>query len=228
MVGEAVVAFVRGQGPTAACRALLPDGIRALPGPAVVVGVSYQDSPVGPYVELAVGVPARLGLRPGLCVVFQVVSVPDAGRAYRTSWGLPAVVRPALTWSSTPEELVVTCADLGFRLVGGPTGPGVPMVLPLRTLQRRTDGPVVLPRRLIARVRRARTEVHVATEPAAPALAEEHAFLSSLGGTHAGLVLSGARILARPARSPAGLWSSLRAPLSVAEPALTVVAAPTP
>ncbi len=49
---------------------------------------------------------------------------------------------------------------------------------------------------------------------------DEAAALATLSGTHPGAVMAGARILARPARHPAGLWSSLRAPLVAPEPAL--------
>jgi hypothetical protein len=229
MVGESVVAFVGGGGGSwgAAVRGLLPPGVRSLPGPAVVVGVSYTSSPVGPFVELSVGVPARLGLRPGLCVVFQVVSVPEARTAYRSGWGLPATSEPSLTWSSTAGSVVeLSCPALGFSLSGTAAGPGVPMVVPMRSLQHRTDGPVVLPRRLLARVRRARTSVHVEggapAASAAGAFEDERSFLSLFAGDHPGICLSGARILARPARQPAGLWSSLRAPLVVGEPAVFV------
>jgi hypothetical protein len=239
MVGEAVVAVVGGRvggvdstrAVAAAVRSLLPAGVRRLPGPALVVGVSYLSSPVGPFVELSVGVPARLGLRPGLCVVFQVVSVPAARLSYRSSWGLPASLEPTLTWTSTGggSEVELSCPALGFRLAGSAFGVGVPMVLPMRSVQRRSDGPVVLPRRMVARVRRCRTSVAVdpvrtgaddaGRSPGAP-FEDERAFLALFAGSHRGLHLAGARILARPARQPAGLWSSLRAPLVVPEPAL--------
>ena len=233
MVGECVVAFVGDRAGVARARAALPAGVRSLPGPAVVVGVSYTSSPVGPFVELSVGVPARLGLRPGLCVVFQVVSVPPARVAYRSGWGLPASLEPTLAWSSTAGSVAeLSCPALGFRLVGEAVGPGVPMVVPVRSVQRRADGPVVLPRRMLARLRRARTEVHVegigddpdgvdGVDGDVGGFASERAFLAAFAGSHRGLALSGVRILARPARQPAGLWSSLRAPLVVAEPAMS-------
>jgi hypothetical protein len=240
MVGEAVLAFVGGGvSSSPAVRSLLPAGVRSLPGPAAVVGVSYSSSPVGPFVELSVGVPARLGLRPGLCVVFQVVSVPAARTSYRSSWGLPATAEPSLTWSSSgggvgvgsgvASSLSLTCEALGFELVGSGVGPSVPMVVPVRSLQHRVDGPVVLPRRMVARVRRARTSVVVDVAGVAAAAGEpfsdERSFLSLFAGQHPGLVLSGLRVVAQPARQPAGLWSSLRAPLVAAEPALSVASA---
>src|SRR5215210_5409004 len=60
--GESVAGLVSG-----GRRALaqLPWGLESLPGPCLVAGLCYSDSPVGPYLELAVGQPARLGMRPG-------------------------------------------------------------------------------------------------------------------------------------------------------------------
>jgi hypothetical protein len=229
MAGEAIVSFASlrsgaGAGARAIVRSSLPRGVRPLPGPAVVVGVRYDSSPVGPFVELSVGVPARLGLRPGLCVVFQVVSAPSARASYRSSWGLPASVEPTLEWTSLAGRVTtLRCEALDFSLTGEAVGPGVPMVLPLRSVQRRADGPVVLGRRMLARVRRARTAIEVADGGVGPgagagagaeaAWSDERAFLARFAGAHPGLHLAGARILARPARQPAGLWSSLRAPL---------------
>ncbi|MGH9284782.1 MAG: hypothetical protein ACRD0M_03780, partial [Acidimicrobiales bacterium] len=63
LAGEAVVGWV------ARCGALapaLPAPLRPLPGPVLVVASHYADSPVGPFLELAVGWPGRLGLRAGL------------------------------------------------------------------------------------------------------------------------------------------------------------------
>src|SRR5687768_9071554 len=93
MAGECVVGWVAGV--ASPLRGLLPRGVRPLPGPAVVVAASYSSSPVGPYLELSVGLPARLGLRPGLCVVFELVSLADARLAHREHWGLPASAAPA-------------------------------------------------------------------------------------------------------------------------------------
>jgi hypothetical protein len=221
LVGEYVVAWVGGGvSSSPALRTLLPLGVRPLPGPAALVAVSYSDSPVGPYLELSLGVPARIGLRPGLCVVFQVVSVPGARLAYRTAWGLPANLAE-LSWSSSADgDRTMRCESLRLSMRGVPRGPSLPAVVPVRSVQRRADGPVVLPRRFVALIRMARVEVTMdePTAGAAVSTSAELSLASALAGSHAGAVMSGVRILARPARVPAGLWSSLRAPLAVPEP----------
>src|SRR5437588_11399065 len=92
LVGECVVAVVRrggGGGPRDAARRCLPSDIRSLPGPALVAAIRYADSPVGPFLELAVAEPARLGLRPGFCVTTSVVSAPPARVGGRLGWGFP-------------------------------------------------------------------------------------------------------------------------------------------
>ena len=219
MAGECVLAWVRGV--PGELRSLLPDGVRSLPGPAALVGVSYASSPIGPYCELTVALPARLGLRPGLCVVFQLVSVPDARLAYRSSWGLPASVGSLVWESGEGGSRSLRCASLGLTVRGEPRGPSFPAAVPVRSVQRRADGPVVVPRRFLALVRLARTDVTWTGESSGHGDGVD-ALLGSLVGSHAGAVLSGVRILARPARHPAGLWSSLRAPLTVPEPAMAV------
>src|SRR4051812_2677622 len=61
LVGECMVAVVSGRarGHNRG-RAELPLGVSRLPGPALVVAMRYTDSPVGPFLELAVAEPARL------------------------------------------------------------------------------------------------------------------------------------------------------------------------
>ena len=221
MAGECILGWVTGVPP--AVRSLLPSGVRPLPGPAAVVGVSYASSPVGPFLELSVALPARLGLRPGLCVVFQLVSVADARLAYRSNWGTPASVG-SMVWDVEGSAGELRCASLGLTVRGEPVGPSFPAVVPVRSVQRRVDGPVVVPRRFVALVRLARTTVEWQAPVAGGGASGDdvEALLSSLAGRHAGAVMSGVRILARPARHPAGLWSSLRAPLTIPEPAMSV------
>ena len=218
LVGEVVLGWVKAP---KELRSLLPAGVSSLPGRAALVAVRYTDSPVGPYLELSLALPARIGLRPGLCVVFQIVSSAEARLAYRANWGLPATVGP-LTWSPKGHERVLRCEEPGIEVRGLPVGPTFPAIVPVRSVQRRSDGPVVLPRRFLSLVRLARTTVAVADS------ADGHAGvpLHGLAGVHPGAVMAGARILARPARHPAGLWSSLRAPLAAPEPALTTGVAP--
>ena len=82
-------------------------------------------------------------------------------------------------------------------------------------MQRRSDGPVVLPRRLWALARAAKVTIDVA-DP----LSVREADVGWLAGSHRGLVLSAARVVASMARHPAGMLSSLRAPHSVADVAI--------
>ena len=223
LAGEGILGWVGG-GLASSLRPLLPRSVRPLPGlPAALVAVSYSSSPVGPFCELSVAVPARLGLRPGLCVVFQVVSVADARLAYRTQWGTPASLVPSMVWdvgdgggAGGVREL--RCPSLGLVVRGEPVGPSVPAGwVPVRSIQRRPgDGPVVVPRRLGGLVRLARVSV-TWSELASPLGSTVDELLASLAGEHRGAMLAGMRLLVLPVRHPTGLWSSLRAPAPVPE-----------
>ena len=220
MAGESILALARVRRTTRRELARsLPKGVRALPGlPAAVVGVAYQDSPVGPYHEFAIGLFARLGLRPGLCVVLQVVDSPDARLVYRQHWGLPTNLGKFL-WSRDGDERTMRWEERGVVLRATPRAVRLPLVLPMRSVQRRSDGPVVLPRRMWSLARAARTVVEVA-EP----LNDQEDNLSWLAGSHPGALLHGMRVVAGVARHPTGMLSSLRAPAvpgRSAEPALS-------
>lgn len=227
MRGESVAAFVR---PPAATRrelaASLPSGVRMLPAaPAVLVGVAYQDSPVGPFHELSLGVVGRIGPRLGLCVMLQVVDSADARRVYREHWGLPTV-QGTFLWSHDAAERSVRWEERGVVVRTTPRGPRLPMGVPTRSVQRRADGPVVLPRRMWCLVQAARSSVEVAE-----AMSSEEVDLTWLEGAHAGVMISHLRTVASVARHPTGLFSTLRAPAAgaAAEPAMTAagVRAPT-
>lgn len=213
LAGECVVVTVRAP---ADLRSLLPAGVTPAPGPSALVAASYQDSPVGPFLELSLGLPARIGLRPGWCVVLQIVSVPSARAAYRRNWGLPATTE-MLSWRADGPDRVLRYERAGIEVRGEPRGPAFPAVVPVRSVQRRADGPVVVPRRLLALVRAARATVRAEgwADAAPPTDAGGAAVLAGLAGTHPGAVMSGMRVLSHPARHPAGLWSSFRAPLVV-------------
>ena len=196
--GEGMLAWVARP---AGLRSLLPPGQSVLPGPAAVVAMNYDDTPVGPYVELSVLVPARLGLRPGMCTVAMVVTSPEARLECRRSWGLPAELG-ALRWSCGPGdgERTLTWDERGLSFTAHAHGPAVlaPFV-PVRSAAWRSGQPAVLVRRLHARVRPARCELKV----------DAGDDLAWVAGQHRGLALSGARISAAPARRPAGLLSSV-------------------
>jgi hypothetical protein len=205
LVGECVVGVMRRR----QLASELPAGIHRLPGPCVVTAVRYSDSPVGPYLELAVGEPARLGARPGLCITTMVVTTAEARVGGRLNWGFPKEVG-SLRWRSLGDEREVVWEDRGIVVRGRPWGPAPPLLVPMRALQRRGDGPVVVPGRLRGRAHLARVELEVPDDDA----------LAPLAGPHRGVLLSGMRFLVDPARLPAGLTSTFRAPLRAPEPAL--------
>jgi hypothetical protein len=181
-----------------------------LPGPALVIANRYTDSPVGPYLELALGCPARLGVRPGWCFTTVVVDQPDARMGGRLNWGFPKELGKLL-WRQDGDERELRWVDRDICVRGTPTKFVLPLLLPMRALQRRADGPVVVPARLRGRGRIATVNVYVPQgDP-----------LVALAGGHRGLHLAGMRFTVRPARHPVGLASTLLAPLRAPEPALS-------
>lgn len=200
--GEGMLAWVAW--PPAQAHSLAP-GLAPLPGPAAVVAMRYDDSPVGPYVELSVVVPARLGLRPGLFTVAMAVTSPEALAECRRSWGLPAELAD-LRWSVGDGDTgggdvrTVAWEARGLVFTGRGFGPSVlaPFV-PVRSVAWRPSGAVVVARRLRARVRVAKCSVEVAPDDD----------LSWLAGRHPGMALAGARVVAQAARRPTGLLSSV-------------------
>jgi hypothetical protein len=190
----------------------LPTGLRRLPGLCVVTAVRYSESPVGPYLEFAVGEPARLGARPGLCMTTMVVTAQAARVGGRLNWGFPKEVG-RLRWNAVDDDRELVWEERGIVVRARPRGPASPLLVPLRALQHRSDGRVVVPARLRGRVRLARVEVEVPAEDP----------LSPLAGSHRGVVVSAMRFRVDPARQPTGLTSSLRAPLRAPEPALVSI-----
>lgn len=214
--GELLLAFARrprGAAVGGVAPFALPPGVAPLPGPVVIAATRYTASPVGPFVELRVGVPARIGLRPGLCDVLVVVSDPAAKVGMRCNWGFPADVG-ALTWEADGDERIVRWAERGIELRCTVRGARLPVVVPFRAVQRRGDGPVLVPRRVSALARLARAELLVSPDDPRPELA-------GLAGPHPAVALAAARFLVRPARHPLGLLSSFRAPLRAAEPGMS-------
>jgi hypothetical protein len=206
LAGECIVAVVR----PPADRPPLPVGLHPVPGPLVVTATRFTESPVGPYLELSVAEPARVGARIGLCMTLMVVDSPESRLAGRLNWGLPKQLG-TLRWLADGDERTLAWEDRDVVVRGVPAGPSVPMIAPIRSLQRRTDGVVVIGGRLRGQARPARIEI---TAPDADGLA-------GLAGPHRGMVLSGLRMVLSPARRPAGLTATLRAPLRAAEPALS-------
>ncbi|MFN2506209.1 MAG: acetoacetate decarboxylase family protein [Acidimicrobiales bacterium] len=206
LTGECIVAWARGPGG----RSDLPGDLHPLPGPCWLTAARFDQSPVGPYLEFAVGEPARLGARPGLCITTMVVDSTDSRAGGRVNWGFPKELG-TLSWESRDEERIFHWEQRAISIRAVPSKPAVPVVFPMRALQRRADGMVVVPGRMWGRGRLSRVEVQVpADDP-----------LASLAGSHRGILVSGLHLVVDPARHPAGLTATFRAPLRAPEPALS-------
>jgi len=204
--GESIMALASNRTPVGE----LPEGLGRMPGPCAVIAARYDDSPVGPYRELAVGQPAHLGARPGLCITTMAVTSVDSRLGGRVNWGFPKELG-TLVWLDEGEDRVLRWEERSIVIRATPIGPPLPVLIPLRALQRRADGPVSVMGRARGRGRVARVEVDVPEDDP----------LAGLTGRHRGLIVSGMRLVVSPARRPVGLTATLRAPLRAPEPALT-------
>ncbi|MCU1485703.1 MAG: hypothetical protein JWN67_2449 [Actinomycetia bacterium] len=203
--GESLVALARCPTSTGP----LPAGMRRLPGPALVVANRYTDSPVGAYLELAVGCPARLGIRPGWCFTTMVVDNADARKGGQLNWGFPKELGKLL-WVQDGDERELRWVDRDLCVRGVPGRFVLPFLVPMRSLQHRADGPVVVPARLRGRARPASVTVYAPQDDP----------LAGLAGTHRGVHIASMKFVVRPARHPVGFASTLLAPLRAPEPAL--------
>lgn len=200
-----------------------------MPGPAVLLAASYSASPIGPFTEFAVAEPARLGLRPGLCVTTSVVaaSSTECRVDYRLNWGVPAEMG-TLLWEVDPARRGVrrfTWLERGIMMAGRPSAVRVPGWLPVRGVQRRSDGAVLVPRRVRGWLGLSLVEVRVPDDDVGPG---GSGGLAWAAGPHFGGVVTGMRMVVDPARHPAGLLSSLRAPLQAPGTGLTASVASKP
>jgi len=197
--GEVVVAFVRR--PPGGDAGALPAGLQPLPGPAVVWAGHWAQTPVGPFTELAVAVPARLGLRPGLCITISVVNNAEARMAGRLGWGMPRQLG-SLRWLAVGPQRTLGWSDRDIE-VRAEVRPGAgPFTKAWRGLQRRSDGLVVVPARLTGWIRRARVTIDVPTDDG----------LAPIGGSRRGWIISGRTLVLEPSRRPTGLLRTLVAP----------------
>lgn len=214
LAGESIIGLAR-------CPARLgtmPAGVRRVPGPVLIAAVRYSGSEVGPYLELAVGEPARLGARLGWCMTTMVVDSADARTRGRTAHGFPKELG-TLVWEVDGDERELRWAEREIVVRGIPAALRLPVLVPVRALQSRADGPVVVPGRLRGIARLAHVEV------AAP----DDDPLAPLAGVHRGCTVAGMRFVIRPTRSPFGFTSTLRAPLHPPpEPALSSPALSSP
>lgn len=213
--GETVAGMARIDGDVGG----LPAGIRRLPGRALVMASCFSGTPIGPYLELSVAVPARLGPRPGWCFVATAVDAPEARTAGRDNWGFTKELG-RLRWTAYGDERELRWLDRDITVRGVPGRAVVPFLVSLRAVQRRTDGPVVVPTRLRGLARLAR--LHVSAPPGDP--------LVGISGEHPGVVARSLRLIVHPARHPVGFRSTLLAPLRAPEPALSgpALSSPTP
>ncbi len=186
----------------------LPDEIQPAPGLTAVAAVRYTDSPVGPFLQLMVLAPGRLGGHVGWCAVVAVVDRPDAMVGLRMNWGVPACLGE-LRWFAHDgvRQLLWEDRDLSVKARG--RGIGVPMVMPHRMVQNRAGGPVVVPDRLWGLFRPALVTVEMSPRDG----------LDGLAGRHLGATVDGVHRTMAPARTPVGLLAPLRAP-TTAEPLL--------
>ncbi len=167
-------------------------------GRMIALAERYDASPVGPYLSFGVAHVARVGLRIGLRFSTMVVDNHDRLSAGRRNWGLPGEMG-TLNWATVGDESVLVWHERGIEVRGRATGVGFPLYAPLRLLQHRADGPVVVPSRMRGRVKKAAVDVVVP--------AEDEDF-RSLSGPHRGLVITGMAAQLRPARVAVGhLWS---------------------
>jgi len=203
--GEVVVTLVRRPEGEAAA---LPAGLQALPGPAVLWAGHWAQTPVGPFTELALAVPARLGLRLGLCITMSVVNNAEARLAGRVGWGMPRQLG-GLRWLALGSQRTLEWTDRDVQ-VRAEVRPGAgPFTKTIRGLQRRGDGPVVVPARLSGWIRRARVTIEVPPGDG----------LEPLAGSRAGWIVSGRSLVLEPSRRPSGLLRTLLAPTAVPEAA---------
>ncbi|HEY4376361.1 MAG TPA: hypothetical protein VGM93_04355 [Acidimicrobiales bacterium] len=195
--GEAIVAWARCHGR----HSVLPDGVQRAMGPSLLTATRFTSSPVGPFLQLAIAEPARIGLRFGWCLTTVVVDNPQARVGHHLNWGVPATLG-SLRWLGRDERRELVWQERDLILRAEAHGPAVPIVFPLRAIQRRPDGPVVVPGHLGGRARLARPALH--TVPGDD--------LAPLAGEHLGVLLEGVSQVVREARHPVGLRATLLAP----------------
>jgi hypothetical protein len=185
----------------------LPRPLHRLPGPTLVVAERFTESPVGAFTVLSVGVPVRLGVRPAWHYFISVISSTNARRAGRSFWGFPHQTG-TVSWMHEGRTTRVRWEEQELSIDALAGRKPFPFLLPVRSAQVRGDGPVVVPEwtRGIAH----RSQISISTAEQGPG-----AFLH---GEHKGFCISGLHVRRSPARVPAGLFSSLRAPSRAPEP----------
>ncbi len=132
-------------------------------GLCAVIAARYETSPVGPYLELALGRPTVKGARPGLSVTAMVVDSAVSEAAGRHHWGFPKQLG-TISWSAEGRSRRLAWDDGGVRVsASAANGPGLPVWVPIRAFQHRGEDEIV-PGRLRARARPARVTVESVPE----------------------------------------------------------------
>ena len=140
MRGEGLVVLARSRG----LPWELPDGVSAMPGPSIVTALRYTDSTVGPFLELSIAVPARVGGHVGWCRTLVVVDRPEVRTAVRAHWGLP-VALGSLRWLARDDERELVWEERDFVVRGTGRGPVLPWASPQPLFLERHHEPVVAP-----------------------------------------------------------------------------------
>ena len=154
LAGESIVGLARWQG----APPVFPVGLTRMPGPSLVAATRYTDSPVGAFVELIIGHPARLGLRFGWMISESIVTAEDARIGGRLNWGFPSE-RADLRWEVDGHTRALVWPSRGFSMRGEPKGVPLPWLVPVRALQRRSDGCMIVPGHQRGRARFARVVI---------------------------------------------------------------------
>jgi len=200
--GEAIVTFARAPGLRQPGRA--PTS-RRLPGPVLVGAVRYTNTPVGPYLEFAVGEPAWLRNRPGFAITTMVVDSPASRLGGRANWGFPKEMG-LLRWTTDGLERELRWSDRDITVHATTSGRrGMPAWVPVHAIQPMPDGDAIVPGRLWGWLTPARVQIDVPSgDPLAP-----------IAGHHTGALLSSFGFVVGPARIPA---APVLAPTPLAEP----------
>ena len=114
-------------------------------------------------------------------------------------------------WLHDGDERELRWLDRDVCVRGVPSALTLPVLVPMRALQRRGDGPVVVPGRVWGKAQLASVRVYAPQDDP----------LAGLAGRHRGAHLAGMHFNVRPARRPVGFLSTLLAPLRAPEPALS-------
>lgn len=203
LLGDSVVAFAHVKPE----RGVIARPLHRLPGPVVVVAERFAESPIGAFSVLSIGSFVRLGVRPALHYFVSVVSSTEARRTGRSFWGFPYQLG-TLTWNIDAVNSQVRWEEQELTIHAHSSSRSFPFVVPVRSAQIRTDGPVVVPEWSRGRARRSVVDVSCADQGPG-------AFLK---GQHNGFTVSGLSVRRMPARVPYGVFSSLRAPLRPVDP----------